>query len=125
MLNKIVLMGRLTGDPEPRQTQNGTPVASFSIAVDRDYVKDGVRETDFFDIVAWQNRAEFVAKHFTKGKLICVEGRLQRRSWVDKNNQTRYSYEVVASSIYFAGFNREESQAGDNSDFDPFANEAA
>ena len=126
MLNKIVLMGRLTKDPELRHTQKGTPVAGFSIACDRDYVREGEeRETDFFDVVAWQNRAEFVAQHFTKGKLICVEGRLQRRSWVDKNNQTRYSYEVIASSVYFAGYNRDEARADVEGEFDPYAEEAA
>jgi single-strand DNA-binding protein len=125
MLNKIILMGRLTKDPELRHTQTGTPVAGFSLAVERNYSKKKERETDFFDVVAWQNRAEFVSKYFTKGQLVCVEGRLQRRSWVDKNNQTRYAYEVVAESVYFAGANKGEGQSGSDSGFDPFAEEVA
>jgi single-strand DNA-binding protein len=125
MLNKIILMGRLTKDPELRHTQTGTPVAGFSLAVERNYSKKKDRETDFFDVVAWQNRAEFASKYFTKGQLVCVEGRLQRRSWVDKNNQTRYAFEVVAESVYFAGANRSEGQSGSDSGFDPFAEEVA
>ena len=125
MLNKIVLMGRLTKDPELRQTKNGTPVAGFSLAVERNYAKDGHRETDFFDVVAWQNRAEFVSKHFVRGQLVCVEGRLQRRPWTDKDNQTRYAFEVVAESVYFAGFNKGEGQQADADGFDPFAENAA
>jgi single-strand DNA-binding protein len=125
MLNKIIVMGRLTKDPELRHTQTGTPVAGFPIAVERNFVRDGVRETDFFDVVAWQNRAEFVSKYFTKGRLVCVEGRLQRRQWTDKNNQTRYNYEIVAESVYFAGANKNDGQNNDAGDFDPFAEDAA
>jgi len=111
-------MGRLTKDPELRHTQNDIPVASFSLAVDRNYVKDGKRETDFIDIVAWQRRAEFVSKYFQKGQLVCVEGSLQRRTWTDANDQTRYAYEVIVDSAHFAGYNKAE-------EFDPFAAEAA
>lgn len=127
MLNKIIIMGRLTKDPELRSTQNGTPVAGFSLAVDRNYSKDWERETDFFDIVAWQNRAEFVSKYFTKGQLVCVEGRLQRRSWTDKNNQARYAHEIIAESVYFAGSkkNDDQNQSDNNGDFDPFAEDVA
>jgi single-strand DNA-binding protein len=121
MLNKIVLMGRLTKDPELRHTQTNTPVAGFSLAVERNFAREGKRETDFFDVVAWQNRAEFVSKYFAKGQLVCVEGRLQRRSWSDKNGQTRYAYEVVAESVYFAGSNK---TAGAD-DFDPCAEDVA
>ena len=86
MLNKIFLMGRLTRDPELRRTQSGTAVASFALAVDRDYKdQDGQRETDFVDIVAWRSTAEFVSKYFSKGRMAVVEGRLQVRSWTDKD----------------------------------------
>ena len=127
MLNKIILMGRLTKDPELRHPQTGTPVAGFSIAVERNFARDGQRETDFFDVVAWQNRAEFVSRYFAKGQLVCVEGRLQRRQWTDKNGQTRYSYEVVAESVYFAGSNKTDgqNQNGNAGDFDPFGEGAA
>ena len=120
MLNKIILMGRLTKDPEIRHTKNDTPVAGFSLAVERDYSKKGeAREVDFFDIVAWKGQAEFVSKYFTKGQLVCVEGRLQRRSWIDNDNKTRYAYEVIAGSIHFAGFNKNNGQSNEQ-EFDPF-----
>ena len=120
MLNRIILMGRLTKDPELRQTKNDTPVAGFSLAVERNYIKKGeTREVDFFDIVAWKGQAEFVSKYFTKGQLVCVEGRLQRRSWTDNDNKTRYAYEVIAESIHFAGFNKNNGQNNEH-DFDPF-----
>ena len=125
MLNKTVLMGRLTKDPELRHTQNNTPVAGFSIAVERSYSKDKDKVTDFFDIVCWQGRAEFVARNFRKGQLICVEGRLQRREWTDKDGITRYAYEVIADSVHFAGFNKNNGQSNNPADFDPFADAAA
>lgn len=102
MLNKIVLMGRLTRDPEMRHTGNGTAVASFSLAVDRDFKsQSGEKETDFIDIVAWRSTAEFVSKYFTKGRMAVVEGRLQIRDWTDKDGKTRRSVEVVAEHVYF------------------------
>ena len=103
MLNEIILMGRLTRDPELRHTQSGTKVASFALAVDRDY-KDasGEKETDFIDIVAWRGTAEFVSKYFTKGRMAVVKGRLQIRDWTDKDGGKRRSAEVVAESVYFA-----------------------
>ena len=108
MLNKIILMGRLTRDPELRQTQNGTKVAAFSLAVDRDYAaQSGERETDFIDCVAWRGTAEFAAKYFTKGQMAAVEGRLQVRDWTDKDGNKRRSYEVIADSLYFAGSKRQ------------------
>ena len=103
MLNKIILMGRLTRDPELRHTQTGTAVASFSLAVDRDF-KDkatGDRTTDFIDVVAWRQTGEFVSRYFTKGRMAVVEGRLQIRDWTDKEGNKRRSSEVVADSIYF------------------------
>ena len=100
MLNHIVLMGRLTRDPELRHTGNGTAVASFSLAVDRDF-KGGEKETDFVDIVAWRSTADFVSKYFTKGRMAVVEGRLQLRDWKDKDGNSRRSAEVVAEHVYF------------------------
>ena len=110
MLNKIILMGRLTRDPELRRTQSGTAVASFTLAVDRDYKpQDGERETDFIDIVAWRGTAEFVSKYFTKGRMAVVEGRLQVRDWTDKDGNKRRSTEVVADNVYFGDSKRSES----------------
>ncbi len=102
-MNQIVLMGRLTRDPELRHTQTGTPVTSFSLAVDRGYTpKDGgERQTDFIDIVAWRNTAEFVSKYFTKGQMAAVTGRLQIRDWTDRDGNKRRSAEVVADNVYF------------------------
>ena len=110
MLNKIVLMGRLTRDPELRRTQSGTAVASFTLAVDRDYKpQDGERETDFIDIVAWRGTAEFVSKYFSKGRMAVVEGRLQVRDWTDKDGNKRRSTEVIADNVYFGDSKRSES----------------
>ena len=110
MLNKIILMGRLTRDPELRRTQSGTAVASFTLAVDRDYKpQDGERETDFIDIVAWRGTGEFVSKYFTKGRMAVVEGRLQVRDWTDKDGNKRRSTEVVADNVYFGDSKRSES----------------
>ena len=102
MLNHIVLMGRLTRDPELRHTGNGTAVASFSLAVDRDFKsQDGEKETDFVDIVAWRSTADFVSKYFTKGRMAVVEGRLQLRDWTDKEGNKRRAAEIVADNVYF------------------------
>ena len=103
MLNKVILMGRLTRDPELRRTGSGTAVTGFSLAVDRDFKgQSGEKETDFIDVVAWRNTAEFVSKYFTKGRMAVVEGRLQVRDWTDKDNNKRRSAEVVAEIVYFA-----------------------
>ena len=114
MLNKIFLMGRLTRDPEMRHTQNGTAVASFSIAVDRDFKdkRSGEKVTDFVDIVAWRSTAEFVDKYFSKGRMAVVEGRLQIRDWTDKDGNKRRSAEVVADSIYFGDSKKEGDSSG-------------
>lgn len=102
MLNKIIIMGRLTRDPELRRTGSGTAVTGFSLAVDRDFKgQSGERETDFIDVVAWRNTAEFVSKYFSKGRMAVVEGRLQMRDWTDKDGGKRRSAEVVADSVYF------------------------
>lgn len=105
MLNKIILMGRLVRDPEVRYTQSGKPVASLTLAVDRDF-KDkasGEKTTDFVPVVAWEHRAKFVQQYFTKGQMALVEGRLQMRDWTDKDGNKRRVAEVVADQIYFAG----------------------
>ena len=103
MLNHIVLMGRLTRDPELRYTQSQIPVASFTLAVDRDFGgrDGGERQTDFIDIVAWRSTAEFVSKYFTKGSMAAVSGRLQIRDWTDREGGKRRSAEVVADNVYF------------------------
>ena len=112
MLNKIILMGRLTRDPELRRTGSGTAVTSFSLAVDRDFKsQSGEKETDFIDVVAWRGTAEFVSKYFTKGRMAVVEGRLQIRDWTDKHGGTRRSAEVVAENVYFGDSKRDS--AGD------------
>ena len=108
MLNKIFLMGRLTRDPELRRTGSGTAVTSFSLAVDRDFKsQSGEKETDFIDVVAWRNTAEFVSKYFTKGRMAIVEGRLQIRDWTDKDGGKRRSAEVVADNVYFGDTKRD------------------
>lgn len=103
MLNKIIIMGRLGKDPELRHTQSGTPVASFSLAVDRDFKDKGTGErvTDWIDVVAWRQTGEFVSRYFTKGRVAVVEGRLQMRDWTDRDGNKRRSAEVVADNVYF------------------------
>ena len=113
MLNHIVLMGRLTRDPELRRTGSGIAVASFTLAVDRDFGSrdGGEKETDFIDIVVWRNTAEFVSKYFTKGRMAVVSGRLQIRNWNDKDGNKRRSAEVVADNVYF-GDSRRDGDSG-------------
>ena len=114
MLNHITLMGRLVRDPELRRTQNGTPVVSFTIAVDRDFgSRDGDKQTDFIDIVAWRSTAEFVSRYFTKGRMAVVSGRLQIRDWTDRDGGKRRSAEVVADSVYFGDSKRDQGSSGD------------
>ena len=105
MLNKVVLMGRIVRDPELRRTSNGTAVTSLTLAVERDFGKDenGKKVTDFIDVVAWRNTAEYVAKYFTKGSLAVAIGSLQIRNWTDKDGNNRRNAEVLAESVYFAG----------------------
>lgn len=101
-LNRIIVAGRITKDLELRRTQSGTPVTSFTVAVDRDFNdKSGNRETDFIDVVAWRNTAEFVCNYFTKGRMAIVEGKLQIRDWKDKDGNNRRSAEILADNIYF------------------------
>lgn len=116
MLNHITIMGRLTRDPELRYTQSQTPVASFSLAVDRDFgSKDGgEKQTDFIDCVAWRQTAEFVNKYFTKGRMAVVSGRLQIRDWTDREGGKRRSAEIVADNVYF-GDSKRDSDSGRDS----------
>ena len=109
MLNHIVIMGRLTRDPELRRTGTGVAVTSFSLAVDRDFGNrdSGERETDFIDCVAWRQTGEFVSKYFTKGRMAVVSGRLQIRSWTDKDGNKRRTAEVVADNVYFGDSKRD------------------
>ena len=109
MLNHITIMGRLTRDPELRRTGSGVAVASFTVAVDRDFSpKDGgEKETDFIDCVAWRQTGEFVSKYFTKGRMAVVSGRLQIRSWTDKDGNKRRTAEIVADNVYFGDSKRD------------------
>lgn len=109
MLNNVTLQGRLVADPELRHTQNGTPVASFRLAVDRDYKSQttGKREADFFNCVAWRGAADFVTKYFLKGRMALVDGRLQMREYTDRDGNRRYTTEVVVGSIYFCDSKRD------------------
>lgn len=122
MLNKVILMGRLTAYPELRHTQNNIPVASFTLAVDRSFGQE--KQTDFLDIVAWRNTAEFVSKWFSKGMLVAVSGRLQTRTWEDKQGSKRKSVEVVADEAFFAESKKGSSDQQQNfspaDDFEPF-----
>ena len=114
MLNHITIMGRLTRDPELRRTGSGIAVASFTLAVDRDYSPrdGGERETDFIDCVAWRQTGEFVSKYFTKGRMAVVSGRLQIRGWTDKDGNKRRSAEVVADNVYFGDSKRDSDNSG-------------
>ena len=121
MLNHITIMGRLTRDPELRYTQSNTPVATFRVAVDRDYTPrdGGERQTDFIDCVAWRSTGEFVSKYFQKGSMAVVSGRLQMREWTDKEGNRRTTAEVVADNVYFGESkrSRDESGFGGNSSY--------
>lgn len=119
MLNQVVLMGRLVANPTLRYTQNQTPVASFTIAVDRDYQTGGSeRQTDFVECAAWRHTAEFVNKYFTKGQMIVVSGSLQSRKWQDKAGNNRVSWEVVADSVHFCGDKKSETMNVSAADFE-------
>ncbi|MBR2894940.1 MAG: single-stranded DNA-binding protein [Oscillospiraceae bacterium] len=114
MLNRIIIMGRLVRDPELRTTQSGTPVTSFTLAVDRDFKsrESGEKNTDFIDVVAWRQTAEFVCKYFAKGRMAIAEGRLQIREWKDRDGNNRRTAEVVAENVYFGDSKRDS--AGDS-----------
>ena len=112
MLNHIVIMGRLTRDPELRYTQNNTPVVTFTLAIDRSYSRGQERQTDFIDIVAWRRTAEFVSQWFTKGMMAVVVGSIQSRRWQDKNGNNRTSIEVVADEVQFGESKRSREANG-------------
>lgn len=113
MLNHIVIMGRLTADPELRRTQSGIAVTSFTLAVDRDFkAENGERETDFISCVAWRSTAEFVQKYFAKGRMAVVSGRLQIRPWTDKDGNKRRATEIVADNVYFGDSKRDDASSG-------------
>ena len=122
MLNHITIMGRLVRDPELRRTGSGVAVASFRVAVDRDFVskEGGERKADFIDCVAWRQTGEFISKYFTKGRMIVVSGRLQIRSWTDKDGNKRRTAEVVADNVYF-GDSRRDGDSGSASGFGGYA----
>lgn len=115
MLNTITIMGRMVRDPELRRTGSGIAVASFTLAVDRDFAdkQSGEKETDFIECVAWRNTAEFVSKYFTKGRMAVVSGRLQVRKWQNKDGENRYTTEVVAENVYF-GDSKKETSGGES-----------
>ena len=117
MLNRIIVMGRMTRDPELRRTNSGTAVASFTVAVDRDFKsQSGEKETDFIDVVAWRNTAEFVSKYFSKGRMAVVEGRLQLRDWTDNDGNKRRTAEIVAGSVYFGDSKKDSESAPTHSE---------
>lgn len=126
MLNVAVLMGRLTANPELRHTGNDVPVTSFTLAVDRQYKnKSGEKQTDFIDIVAWRNTAEFAAKYFSKGQLVAVQGAIQTRSYTDRDGNKRKAFEIVADNVHFAESKRDKPAtnnagyaSGDNGNFE-------
>lgn len=120
MLNHITIMGRLTRDPELRRTGSGVAVASFTVAVDRDRAPEGQeRETDFIDCVAWRSTGEFVSKYFTKGRMIVVSGRLQIRSWTDKEGNKRRTAEIVADNCYFGDSKKESGEGNYGENYEP------
>lgn len=115
MLNKVILMGRLTAAPELKQTPNGVSVTSFSIAVERNFAdKSGNRQADFINIVAWRQTAEFITRFFNKGSMIAIEGSIQTRNYEDKNGNKRVAFEVVADKVYFTG---SKNESGTRSDY--------
>ena len=127
MLNHITLMGRLVRDPELRRTGSGVAVASFRIAVDRDYSpKDGgERKADFIDCVAWRQTGEFISKYFTKGRMIVVDGRLEMRDWTDKDGHKRRSAEVIVENAYFGDSKRDTEQTSAPANYGSYATPAA
>lgn len=126
MLNKVVLMGRLTRDPELKHTQSNTSVTSFTLAVDRGYARPGEeKQTDFIDIVAWRQTAEFVTRYFRKGQLVAVTGRLQARKWQDNQGNNRTTYEVVADEVFFAESKRDSGNYENSYQPAPYAQQEA
>lgn len=108
MLNHITIMGRLVRDPELRKTQSDISVVSFTVAVDRDYKQGDEKIADFIDCTAWRGTADFIARNFTKGRMICVDGSINSRKWQDKEGNNRVSWEVQAQNVYFADSKRND-----------------
>ncbi len=121
-LNKVILGGRLTTDIELKQTQSGTPVCSFSIAVNRRRTAEGKQETDFINCVAWRHNADFISNYFRKGSSICITGQIQTRSW-EQDGQKRYTTEVIVDEAYFVDSKSESAQP--TNEAQPFANPQA
>jgi single-strand DNA-binding protein len=115
-MNKVILMGRLTRDPEMRQTQSGVNVCSFSIAVNRRFAKEGQQNADFINCTAWRQQAEFICKYFQKGAMISVVGNLQSRSWENQEGKKQYATDVVVDEVYFTG-SRSESHSNNDGGF--------
>ena len=112
MLNRVEIMGRLTSDPELRATNSGTFVTSFSIATQSDYNNpQGVKDTDFFDVIAWRNTAEFISRNFSKGRMIVVAGRLKTETWTDNTGRNRKSVKIIAESVYFGDSKKDDGTA--------------
>ena len=107
MLNRVILMGRLTAEPDYRTTRSGAAMARFTLAVERDYAQGEEKQTDFLDITTWRNTADFVSKYFHKGQLVAVQGRVQVNSYTDKDGNKRRSWDIVADQVYFAESKRE------------------
>ena len=123
-MNKVILMGRLTRDPEMRQTQSGVNVCSFSIAVNRRFAKDGQQNADFINCTAWRQQAEFICKYFSKGSMISVVGNLQSRSWENQEGKKQYATDVVVDEVYFTG-SKTESHTQDDGGFSTQSNDSA
>ena len=125
MLNKVFLQGRLVADPELRKTQQGTPVASYRLAVDRGYKsKDpNAQNADFINVVSWRNTAEFVSRYFTKGRMMLVEGRLQMRDYTDRDGNKRVAAEIVTDSVHFADSRKSDSGANSGADYGAASND--
>lgn len=115
-MNKVILMGRLTRDPEMRQTPNGVSVCSFSIAVNRRFAKEGQQNADFISCTAWRQQAEFICKYFNKGSMIAVVGNLQSRSWENQEGKRQYATDVVVDEVYFTGSKNESHTGGASMD---------
>ncbi len=116
-MNKVILMGRFTRDPEMRQTQQGTPFVNFTLAIDRRMARDGQQQADFISCVAWSKLAEFICKYFQKGSMIAISGRLQTRTYDDKDGKRQYVTEVVADEAYFTGSRSETGTSGARGDY--------
>ncbi len=116
-MNKVILMGRLTRDPEMRQTPQGTPVASFSVAVNRRFAKEGQQQADFINCVAWRQQAEFICKYFRKGSMIAIVGSIQTRSWDGQDGKRQYATEVLVDEVYFTGSKAESGTQGGSGNY--------